>query len=72
MAEVVSDTTHLRSSLLEQDEFGNWVINQKFNAEMLAEAMCKLEGFTYAPSDEFYWQHGHSTETTSSTSPRKR
>ena len=50
-------------SLLEQDEFGNWVINKKFNAEMLAEAMCKLEGFTYAPSDEFYWQHGHSTET---------
>lgn len=50
-------------SLLEQDEFGNWVINKKFKAEMLAEAMCKLEGFNYAPSDEFYWQHGHSTET---------
>jgi adenine-specific DNA-methyltransferase len=30
---------------------------------MLAEAMCKLEGFTYAPSDTIYWQHGHSTET---------
>ena len=29
---------------------------------MLAEAMCKLEGFTYAPSDTEYWQHGHSTE----------
>ena len=29
---------------------------------MLAEAICKLEGFTYAPSDEVYWQHGHSTE----------
>ena len=53
----------LAPSLLEQDEFGNWVISQKFNAEMLAEAMCKLEGFNYAPSDEFYWQHGHSTET---------
>jgi adenine-specific DNA-methyltransferase len=22
-----------------------------------------LEGFTYAPSDTIYWQHGHSTET---------
>jgi predicted heme/steroid binding protein len=22
----------------------------------------KLEGFTYAPSDSVYWQHGHSTE----------
>ena len=30
---------------------------------MLAEAVCKLEGFKYAPSDTVYWQHGHSTET---------
>ena len=32
---------------------------------MLAEAMCKHMGFTYAPSDdpEEYWRHGHSTET---------
>ena len=29
---------------------------------MLAQAVCKLEGFTYAPSDTVYWQHGHSTE----------
>ena len=29
---------------------------------MLAEALCKLEGFQYAPSDAVYWQHGHSTE----------
>ncbi len=33
-----------------------------YNAAMLAEALCKLEGFTYAPSDSVYWQHGHSTE----------
>jgi len=26
------------------------------------QAACKLEGFTYAPSDTVYWQHGHSTE----------
>jgi len=29
---------------------------------MLAEALCKLEGFVYAPSETMYWQHGHSTE----------
>jgi adenine-specific DNA-methyltransferase len=52
----------LAPSLLEQDKWGNWVINKKFNAAMLAEAVCKLEGFTYAPSDSIYWQHGHSTE----------
>jgi adenine-specific DNA-methyltransferase len=29
---------------------------------MLAEALCKLEGFTYSPSETVYWQHGRSTE----------
>ena len=52
----------LAPSLLEKDKWGNCVINQKFNAAMLAEALCKLEGFTYAPSDQVYWQHGYSTE----------
>ena len=53
----------LAPSLLQEDEFGNWVINKKYNPEMLAEALCKLEGFSYAPSKDHYWQHGHSTET---------
>lgn len=52
----------LAPSLLETDKWGNWVINKQYNAAMLAEALCKLEGFTYAPSDSVYWQHGHSTE----------
>lgn len=49
-------------SLLEKDQFGNWIISKQFNAAMLAEAMCKLEGFTYAPSETEYWMHGRSTE----------
>lgn len=49
-------------SLLQQDRWGNWVINKEYNAEMLAAAICKLEGFTYAPNDAHYWQHGYSTE----------
>lgn len=53
----------LAPSLLEKDRWGNWVINKAYNAAMLAEAVCKLEGFTYAPSDTHYWMHGHSTET---------
>lgn len=52
----------LAPSLLHQDKWGNWVISKEYNAEMLAEAMCKHQGFTYAPSDTVYWQHGHSTE----------
>jgi adenine-specific DNA-methyltransferase len=53
---------HLAPSLLAQDKWGQWVISQEYNAPMLAEAVCKLEGFVYAPSDTLYWQHGHSTE----------
>lgn len=53
----------LAPSLLQQDRWDNWVINKEFNAEMLAAAVCKLEGFTYAPNADYYWQHGHSTET---------
>jgi adenine-specific DNA-methyltransferase len=52
----------LAPSLLERDKWGNWVINKEYNATMLAEALCKLEGFTYAPSDSIAWQQGHSTE----------
>lgn len=52
----------LAPSLLERDKWGNWVINKAYNVAMLAEALCKLEGFVYAPNDAVYWQHGHSTE----------
>lgn len=52
----------LAPSLLEQDRWGNWVINKEYNAAMLAEAVCKHEGFAYAPSETVYWRHGHSTE----------
>ena len=53
----------LAPSLLQQDRFGQWVINREYNADMLAAAVAKLEGFTYAPSADAYWQHGYSTET---------
>ena len=52
----------LAPSLLEKDKWDNWVINKTYNAAMLAEALCKLEGFTFVPSDSVYWQHGYSTE----------
>ncbi len=52
----------LAPSLLERDRWDNWVISKQYNPAMLAEAMCKHEGFVYAPSQEVYWQHGHSTE----------
>lgn len=53
---------HLAPSLLEKDKWDNWVVNKAYNPAMLAQAVCKLEGFTYEPSDVVYWQQGHSTE----------
>jgi adenine-specific DNA-methyltransferase len=53
----------LAPSLLEKDTFGNWIISKQFNPAMLAEAICKLEGFRYAPSETVYWQHGQATES---------
>lgn len=53
----------LAPSLLEKDQFDNWVISKSYNGEMLAEAMCKHFGFAYAPSKEHYWMHGSSSET---------
>jgi adenine-specific DNA-methyltransferase len=34
----------------------------EYNAAQLAEALAKLEGFSYAPSELHWWQHGHSSE----------
>lgn len=53
----------LAPSLLEKDKWGNWVISKEYNANQLSQALCKLEGFTYAPSDTLYWMQGHSTES---------
>ena len=53
----------LAPSLIETDRFGMSIISKEYNAAMLAEAMCKHLGFTYAPSESDYWNHGYSTET---------
>jgi len=52
----------LAPSLIVNDRWGNPVVNPEYNAAHLAEALCKLEGFTYAPSETQWWQHGHSSE----------
>jgi adenine-specific DNA-methyltransferase len=53
---------NLAPSLLEKDKWGNWIVSKNYHPEMLAEAMCKLEGFRYAPDREIFWIHGKSTE----------
>lgn len=52
----------LAPSLLKQDRFGNWVISQEYNADMLAAAMAKQEGYKYQPHESTYWKQGQSSE----------
>ena len=53
----------LAPSLLKEDKFGNLVINKEYNADMLAAAMAKQEGYTYQPDAEVYWKQGYGSET---------
>ncbi|MCU0754538.1 MAG: site-specific DNA-methyltransferase [Xanthomonadales bacterium] len=53
---------HLAPSLMQKNAYGHWVFSPEYNAEMLAEAVCKHLGFRYAPRPEFWWMMGRSTE----------
>ncbi len=44
----------LAPSLLKKDPFGFWVINEKYNPDMLAAAMAKQEGFRYDPTKRYF------------------
>lgn len=53
---------NLAPSLLRQDKYGNWIIDESYNADMLAAALAKQENFTYCPDETIYWKQGRSTE----------
>jgi adenine-specific DNA-methyltransferase len=53
---------YLAPSLLKQDKYGNWIIDERYNADMLAAAMAKHEGFKFSPDESVYWKQGRSTE----------
>lgn len=52
----------LAPSLLNQDEYGNWIISKEYNPDMMAAAMAKQENFVYQPDSAVYWKQGKSTE----------
>lgn len=52
----------LAPSLLKKDEFDNWIIEPKYDAEMLAEAMAKHEGYKFSPDENNVYKQGFSTE----------
>lgn len=53
---------NLAPSLLKKDKFDHWVMSDEYNADMLAAAMAKQEGFTYNPSETQFWKQGFSSE----------
>lgn len=52
----------LAPSLLNEDKYGNWIISKEYNAQMLASAVAKQEGFKYEPDEHTYWKQGISSE----------
>ena len=52
----------LASSLIIKDKYGQQIISDKYNADMLAEAMCKILGYHYKPDSTAYWKQGYSSE----------
>jgi len=53
---------YLAPSLLKKDKHDNWIIDERYNADMLAASMAKHEGFRYCPDEHIYWKQGRSTE----------
>jgi adenine-specific DNA-methyltransferase len=52
----------LAPSLLNKDKYNQWVINPNYNAQLLAAAMAKQEGFIYNPSETIVWKQGSASE----------
>ena len=49
----------LAPSLINFDAFEQPIINKEYNADMLAAAISKHEGYTYEPNKEIYWKQSH-------------
>ena len=52
----------LAPTLINHDEFGEYIINPDYSAEMLAAAMALHEGYTYEPDSSVFWKQSHGSE----------
>jgi len=55
-------TYRLAPSLLATDEHAMLRFNPEFTDDMVAEAVAKIEGFTYAPDPDVFWKQSRSSE----------
>ena len=49
----------LAPTLIVKDEHGNDVFSDRYNAQMLAAAVAKVNGYFYAPNPEIFWKQGY-------------
>ena len=52
----------LAPSLIKKDIFDEFVINEDYDADMLAAAVALHEGFTYQPDDKLFWKQSFGNE----------
>ena len=52
----------LASTLIVRDKHGIEIFNPKYNAEMIAAAVAKHNGFIFAPDENIFWKQGKSRE----------
>jgi len=52
----------LAPTLINEDPFGEYVINSEYDADMLAAAVALHEGFTYQPSEDLFWKQSVGNE----------
>ena len=53
----------LAPSLINKDDFDEFVINKEYDADMLASAVALHEGFTYDPDSEIFWKQSKGNES---------
>lgn len=52
----------LAPSLIENDKYGNPVISEQYNSNMLIAAVAKLNGYFFAPDSDVFWKQGYSQD----------
>ena len=50
----------LAPTLIVADRYGQSIISDKYNPQMLVAAIAKLNGFSYAPDPDIFWKQGYS------------
>ncbi|MBR2207459.1 MAG: site-specific DNA-methyltransferase [Synergistaceae bacterium] len=52
----------LAPSLMQLDEFGEYVTNKQYDEEMLARAIALHKGYDYNPDEKIFWKQSRGTE----------